>query len=305
MDTRKIEAFTKVFEHNSFSKAAKALYLSQPTISAHVAALEEELGVHLFDRIGRTIVPTQAGEILYQHAKNIFESSKLAISEIRKLEDRIVGKLEIGASTIAANYILPPALAQFYKQYPEVILDLSMGDTEEVVTMVKGNFLMLGVVGGLVATQGMHFEPVLGDALVLVLAQDLYQRYAHLPLLEMIQSVPWIVREEGSGTRMAAANGLAKLGINISSLHQAIIVRNANLMVECLKLGMGAAITSYLTVRDEIAAGTLVNVDIGANSIDRKFYIVYNKKRTLHPAAKKLIEFLRDELKIMVDPGSA
>lgn len=297
MDTRKIEAFTKVFEHNSFSKAARALYLSQPTISAHVAALEDELGVRLFDRIGRNIVPTRAGEILYYHAKNIFESSELAISEIRKLENRVIGKLDIGASTIAANYLLPRSMAQFYDLYPEVTLDLSIGDTEEIVTMVKGNFLMLGIVGGLVASQGLVFVPVLKDSLALVMAPGLYQRYAQLALVDMIQALPWVMREEGSGTRLAAATWLTKLGVNISNLHQAIIVRNAGVMVECANLGMGAAITSYLTVRSDIEQGNLVSVDIGDNIIERKFYIVYNKKRTLLPAAKKLIEFLKKDLR--------
>ena len=91
MDIRKIEAFSKVYEHSSFSKAGKALYLSQPTISAHVASLEQELEVQLFDRIGRSVVPTKAGEVLYRHAQKIFEASELAISELRKLQDRITG----------------------------------------------------------------------------------------------------------------------------------------------------------------------------------------------------------------------
>ena len=81
MDVRKIEAFAKVFEHKSFSKAGKSLYLSQPTISAHVAALEQELGVILFDRIGRTVVPTCAGEILYVHAQRIFDEHMAGIGE--------------------------------------------------------------------------------------------------------------------------------------------------------------------------------------------------------------------------------
>ncbi|MDY0275268.1 MAG: selenium metabolism-associated LysR family transcriptional regulator [Desulfomicrobium sp.] len=296
MDTRKIEAFTKVFEHNSFSKAGRALFLSQPTISAHVAALEEELGVQLFDRIGRTVVPTKAGEILYHHAKNIFESSELAISEIRKLENRVVGKLDIGASTIPANYLLPKAMAEFYMKYPEVTLDLSIGDTEEIVTMVKGNFLMLGLVGGLVTSQGLIFLPVLKDSLVLVMAHDLYQKYAHLSLHDLMLTVPWVVREEGSGTRQAAGTWLNKVGLSFSGLREAIIVRNAGVLLECVRLGMGAAITSYVTVRSEIKDGSLVSVDIGHNSIERQFYIVYNKKRTLLPAAQKLIKHLQHNL---------
>jgi len=177
MDIRRIEAFSKVFEYRSFSKAGKALFLSQPTISAHVAALEQELDVLLFDRIGRTVVPTKAGEVLYRHAKKIFEASELAISELRKMQDRITGRLDIGGSTIPANYIMPDILARFWQTFPEVVMDLRIGDSEDIVTQVRENALMLGVVGARFDGSDLHFEPVVSDSLVLVMTPDIYTRH--------------------------------------------------------------------------------------------------------------------------------
>jgi DNA-binding transcriptional LysR family regulator len=176
MDIRKIEAFSKVYEHCSFSKAGKSLYLSQPTISAHVASLEQELEVQLFDRIGRSVVPTKAGEVLYLHARKIFEASELAISELRKLQDRITGKLDIGGSTIPANYIMPEILAKFWKKYPEVIMDLRIGDSEDIVTQVRDNALMLGVVGAVFDSPDLHYEKIASDSLVLVMTPQLYRK---------------------------------------------------------------------------------------------------------------------------------
>jgi DNA-binding transcriptional LysR family regulator len=293
MDIRKIEAFSKVYEHCSFSKAGKSLYLSQPTISAHVASLEQELEVQLFDRIGRTVVPTKAGEVLYEHAKKIFEASELAISELRKLQDRITGKLDIGGSTIPANFIMPEILAKFWKKYPEVILDLRIGDSEEIVSQIRDNALMLGVVGAVFESPELHFEKIAVDSLVLVMTPQLYKSFRHLPVEELLRALPWVLREEGSGTRLAMSDSLSNFDIDINSLRAVIMVRNAGAMSKCLAAGMGASITSAITVQGELDNGTLVAVDLPGLKMDRSFHVVYNKKRSLFPAAIKLIEFLK------------
>ena len=294
MDIRKIEAFSKVYENRSFSRAGKELYLSQPTISAHVAALEQELEVQLFDRIGRTVVPTKAGDVLYQHAKRIFEASELAISEIRKLQDRITGKLDLGGSTIPANYILPPLLARFWQTYPEVIMDLHIGDTEDIVSRVRDNALMLGVVGGHFEAPDLHFEPIATDSLMLVMTPALKERYAHLGAEELLRSLPWVMREEGSGTRMAMAASLSGFSIDVNSLRTVMMVRNAGAMARCLSAGMGAAITSAITVAPELRSGQLVSVDLPGLQMNRSFYVVFNTRRSLFPAALKLIEYLKN-----------
>ncbi|KAF5057389.1 HTH-type transcriptional regulator CysL [anaerobic digester metagenome] len=294
MDIRKIEAFSKVYENRSFSRAGKELYLSQPTISAHVAALEQELEVQLFDRIGRTVVPTKAGDVLYQHAKRIFEASELAISEIRKLQDRITGKLDLGGSTIPANYILPPLLARFWQTYPEVIMDLHIADTEDIVSRVRDNALMLGVVGGHFEAPDLHFEPIATDSLMLVMTPALKERYAHLGAEELLRSLPWVMREEGSGTRMAMAASLAGFSIDVNSLRTVMMVRNAGAMARCLSAGMGAAITSAITVAPELRSGQLVSVDLPGLQMKRSFYVVFNTRRSLFPAALKLIEYLKN-----------
>lgn len=294
MDIRKLEAFSKVFEYKSFSKAGKSLYLSQPTISAHVAALEQELGVQLFDRIGRTVIATKAGEILYVHAKKIFEASYLAISDIRNLQNRIVGNLNIGASTIPASYLLPKLISNFWHNYPEVVLDVSIGDTEKIISLVKDNDLMFGVVGEIIEGFELNFDVMMKDVLVLVVSRSLYNKFRHLSLLEMLYAVPWVMREEGSGTRIATAKALSKLGVDMALLNPSVVVRNAVAMSECLRLGMGAGITSYLTVGDDVISGNLISVELGENIMQRNFYLVYNKKRTLIPAAIKLMEYLKN-----------
>ncbi|GAB1411078.1 selenium metabolism-associated LysR family transcriptional regulator [Desulfovibrionales bacterium] len=293
MDIRKIQAFAKVYEHASFSKAGKALYLSQPTISAHVASLEQELGLALFDRIGRTVVPTKAGEILYSHALRIFDAADLALSELHTLQDRVTGHLDIGGSTIPANFILPEFLAHFSQEFPEVILDLHVGDSEEIITAVRDNVLMLGVVGAVLDSAELVYEPILQDRLVLVMTPGLYRRFSCSDTAELLRSLPWVMREEGSGTRLAMITGLARLGIDVRDLKSVITVRNAGVMSRCIQAEMGAGITSASTVQSLLEKGLLVAVTVPNLCLERHFYIVYNKRRTLFPAALRLIDFLK------------
>jgi len=293
MDIRKIEAFSKVFEHKSFSKAGKALYLSQPTISAHVASLEQELGVVLFDRIGRSVVPTRAGEILYSHAQKIFEASDIALSEIRKFQNRITGKLDIGGSTIPANFVLPQYLAAFLKLYPEVLFDLHIGDSEEIITAVRENSLILGVVGTRKDAFDLEFDFMADDSLVLVMHSRIYEKFRHLSGDIFLKSVPWVLREEGSGTRVAMEKSLANIQLSIHELNIAITVRNSVAMARCVRAGMGAAITSSITVADGLNDNTLVSIDLPGMSMERSFYIVYNKRRSLFPAAVRLIDYFK------------
>lgn len=301
MDIRKLEAFARVFEYCSFSKAGKALYLSQPTISAHVAALEQELGAVLFDRIGRMVVPTKAGEVLYAHAVKIFEISSEAISEIHRLQERVTGRLELGGSTIPANYILPAYLARFWKKYPDVILDLRIGDSEEIVAQMQEGKLMLGVVGGMFGGPELEYVPLVRDRLALVMVPALRDKYADGDAVSMVRNLPWVMREEGSGTRAAMDAALEHLGLEARALHVSIMVRNAGAMARCLEEGMGAGITSAVTVRDALCSGHLVSVDLPDLRMERSFYAVFHKKRSLFPAAAKLIEFLQTNLKFTED----
>lgn len=227
------------------------------------------------------------------HALRIFDAADFALSEIHTLQERITGRLDIGGSTIPANYILPSLLASFWQKFPEVVLDLRVGDSEEIITAVRDNVLMIGIVGSVLDTPELIYEPMLQDTLVLVMTPELKERFAQCDTDAFLRSLPWVMREEGSGTRLAMVSGLAKLGIDVRSLNVTITVRNASVMSRCIQAGMGAAITSALTVQNFLDDGRLVAVDVSGLDLERCFYIVYNKRRTLFPAAVKLIEYLK------------
>lgn len=292
MDIHKIIAFAKVYELRSFSKAGKELYLSQPTISAHVAALESELEVLLFDRIGRCVVPTKAGHILYRHAQSMFASMHLAKAEIRQLQDRVAGEVDLGGSSIPAHYLLPEFLAWFHARYPEVVVDLRIGDSAQMVEAVQEGSLTVAVVGSAPSSPELRAVPMLRDDVALVMSPELARRYGHLSGAELLCSLPWVVREVGSGTRQVMEQALLALGLSWQDIRSVAVVRQASIMARCLEAGMGAGMTSTFTVRDSLQQGRLVRVDLPGVVVERQFYLVYHAKQTLFPAVYRLMEEL-------------
>jgi len=295
MDFRRLEAFCKVYENRGFSKAGQALFLSQPTISAHVSSLEEELDTPLFDRLGRAILPTKAGDILYGHSLEVFARLREAKAEIEALRERVGGDLDVGASTIPAHYIVPGILAGFLTRYPEVKVRLHMGDSRRITDQVKEGVLTLGVVGAkydepdLVHTLLMRDELIVIASPGLLASRKIDAASAELSLEEAMHW-PWVMREQGSGTRKAFEAALVPAGCDPRRLHVAVEVASNETVLHCARGSMGLALTSRLAAAMFLGSGELVQVRFPALQFNREFYVVYHGKRHLFPAAKRLIE---------------
>ena len=296
MDLRKLEAFCKVYENMSFSKAGRELYLSQSTISSHISALEDELGVLLFDRAGRSVLRTPAAQILYKRAMEVFQILERSVSEIALLNKKISGSLAIGGSTIPSNYLLPPILADFCSLYPSVKIDLRVGDSSQIGNMVASGELMLGVVGAETGSAELACLPVMSDRLVLVGSPVFGERFSELGEEALWQSIPWIMREPGSGTRKALERALLREGVTVRNLNTVITVQNTEAMLRCLVAGMGVSVTSGMVVQDRIDSGELVEIDVPALHFQRNFYVIHHRNGSLFPAGKKFLEFLQEHL---------
>src|SRR5256884_8305366 len=137
MDLRRLEVFAKVAELGSFSRAAEALYLTQPTVSEHVRALEDELGVQLLDRLGRGATPTRAGQLLLGYARRILGLAREAQQALDQFQGRMSGELVIGGSTIPGEYGLPPLIGTFKTKKPDISVSLLIGDSRQVGAWVE------------------------------------------------------------------------------------------------------------------------------------------------------------------------
>lgn len=198
MDLHHLKIFLSVFKHRSFSKASQDLCLTQPTISDHIQTLEKELKCKLFDRLGRTILPTKEAEILNLYATEVIEKADTLKEVIGNLNKEIEGELVIGASNIPGNYLLPSLLASFHKKFPSVSFQVTISDSRGVVEKVAKHELLMGIVGAQIRNAQINYLPLMEDDLITVASPSMIPK-TQMSLEDLIH-YPIILREEGSGT---------------------------------------------------------------------------------------------------------
>ncbi len=296
MDISRLETFCKVYEVRSFSQAARELYVSQPTVSTHILSLEKELSQPLFDRVGKNVIPTRAGDMLYMYARKITMLVKQAQEEIQLLSKKVVGEVRLGGSTIPSNYILPLVLNSYRKKYPEVRLCLEIGDSLNIQKKVAEGVLEIGVVGAKGGDRDLIFESLFEDELVFIGRRDYLEG---CETLEDIISLPWIMRESGSGTRRAIEEALVRHGIRPRDLNVRARVFSTEALLRCVREGVGISVTSRLAAEDLGNRSDIVIRTFPFLQFQRKFYVVYHSQRTFFPAAKAFLQELRERVSLV------
>ncbi len=295
MDVRKLEAFCKVYEFQSFSKAGEELYLSQPTISSHVANLEGELGVKLFDRMGRKVLATEAGHVLYKSAVIVFENLDRAKASIEMLRDKVVGELVVGCSTIPSHNIMPDLLNGFSTKYPQVSFTIHTSDSSEVIKRVVDGEWPVGIVGSKPEDIHLVSELLQEDEIVVVAATNaswLPQNAAGFTI-EELAALPWVMRAKGSGTRHAMEDGLNAIGKTLNDLNIRCRVETTCEALAHTVSGVGVSITSRLACDSYLESGAITQLKVPQLAGNRGFYLIYHSDRHMFPALKKFVEFTR------------
>lgn len=296
MEFRKLQAFVRVYELQSFSLAARDLFLSQPTISTHIISLEQDLRVSLFDRIGRKVIPTQAGEILYQAVQDMFRILDEARSNIQELTSQVSGMVIMGGSTIPANYLLPGVLSSFRRIYSDVCVDLRTADSIKISHDVLEGRLDFGLVGGYAEHLDLENHLLFTDELMVVAAPDIASKYPQVITPQQLPDLPWVMREKGSGTRQAMEEALHKHKMDISSLPGKALVQSTEAMVRCVLSGLGAGVTSRLAVDEFLSSGQLARLEVSDLNIRRRFYLIKHRRRTLYLCASMLMQHILSQL---------
>lgn len=255
LDFRKIEAFCKVCEQGSFSKAGEVLFLSQPTVSAHIIALERELEVRLLDRMGRIVLPTPAGEILYKYARQAFDRLEAAKAEINAIASEVTGELLIGCSTIPAHHLLPRVITKFLRKHPKVRPNLVVASSEIICRQVLEGEIMAGIVGAdAVMEADLALTPLLEDDIV-VIASPYLEGLPPMPesgasgrvttlSFEDACVLPWVLREQRSTTRQAFEDALRTAGYSPRLLRARLTVDSSHAAVQYVEAGLGVACIS-------------------------------------------------------------
>lgn len=294
MNLKQLEAFARVAEAKSFSEAAKILYLTQPTVSAHVASLEKELEVCLLMRSTKEVSLTEEGEILYDYAMQMLELEQQIRERFgsRKKEGAV---LRIAASTIPSQYLLPEIMVRFRERYPGVRLRVMETDSAGAVEQILSRRADIGFAGTVLEEKQCVYIPFYQDELVVIIpGEGLEGPESAAETAAWIRRMPVILREEGSGTRKEAQRLLRQMGIELSELNIVASIQNQETIKRSVRNGMGISILSRLAAEDEIRSGVLRAVPLGETGGKRNINLVFDRRSLHSTEAEKLIDLVKE-----------
>lgn len=293
MNLKQLEAFVCVAETKSFSVTAKQLYLTQPTVSAHIASLEKELNACLLVRNTKGVALSETGKELYAYAEQMLELER-KIKERFGLDGRSAGSvLRVAASTVPAQYLLPDIMAVFLKNYPDEQIKIMESDSAGVIEMIRTHRADIGFTGTVIERGNCTYFPFYQDELVLITPMEkrfLERKERGENISRWIGKEPFIMREEGSGTRKEAEKILSSRGINLSEFNVAAVVENPETVKRSVENGVGISILSRLTAEEEAMAGKLLVFPLEEMGGRRAINLVYDAGYPHLPAADKFIQ---------------
>lgn len=299
MNLKQLEAFVRIADSGSFSKAAKELYLTQPTISAHISALEKELNTRLFVRNTKEVRLSDSGTVLFDYAKQMVVLQKKIEDSFAVREENAQQCITIAASTIPAQYLLPGILANFNEKYPNQQFKILESDSAKVVEQVVNHTVDIGFTGTVIDKRLCKYIPFYQDELV-VIAPNV-EKYSRIK--EEHTNATWIsrealiMRESGSGTRKEAEKQLRKIGVNPNRLNVIASMENPEAIKRAVASGMGVSIISRLAAEEEIEKGSLLALPISTEDLRRDINVIYNRNLQLSRSSERFIKVVKEMYK--------
>jgi len=297
----RLRTLVMVAQSGSISKAALDLHLTQPAVTKHIQSLEEYYGKSLIDRSAREAVLTEEGRLLYRYVLEVLRLMNEAETALAKMSKTVQGSLRIGASSIPGQYILPLALGEFSRNYPEVDIVVEMGDTEQITRLVLENKVDLGLVGNPVKERQLECYPCAEDELVLILPLDHPLAQVEEIRAEDLCGEKMVWREIGSGTRKTVEGWLAQVGVKLGEKKGSIELGSTGAVVAAVEAGLGLSIVSIWAVVRPLAWKTLAVRRLKDLSMKRRLYVIRSTQNTRRPAQAFSDFILGDEGKCALE----
>ena len=289
MDTylNQLKIFHVTAREGSFTRAAAALFLTQPGISKHIKDLEEHYGTRLFDRLGKKVALTRAGEILFAKTETIFNIISQLKVEIDELQGLQGGLLKIGASMTIGVYVLPPVLARFRETYPQVDISLDVAVNRQVEEHLLNNAIDIGFLGAPAADGRLVTGPFLTDELVVIVPMNHeWARRDFVPPHELINQT-FVMAKEGSGTRRIIEARLADRGI---TLKKTVEFGHTEAVKKAVESGLGVGILSKLAIDREEYLGLIKSLRLEGVDLTRTFFFAYRQDKYLNTVTKTFLQ---------------
>lgn len=292
-DLRQLEIFRRVVELKSFSRAAEKVFLAQASVSERIAGLERLVGIRLLNRLGRQVVPTRAGELLYKHAVLLLDMKATATLEMENFLGLKRGVIRVGGSTIPGEYILPGVIGKFHEKFPGISVTITISDTSDIEKRVIGGELELGIVGSRSSNRILQVRRIWRDELVLAVSREHPWAAKRAVLPEELTGQPFILRERGSGTLRTAQEYLEKMNpAGTDALHVVARFGSSTAVKEGIKAGVGVSIISSRAIKTELETGLLKAIRIKGFPMSRSFYLIRDKRRIASPSCQAMLDFL-------------
>lgn len=290
MNLEYLKTFYITVECNSISKAAKLLHMSQPGVSIQVQALEKELGVSLLSRSNKGVELTEEGQVVYDYAVSL-----LAIQDnIERQLDCIKNKqteIVVSSCTTVGSYALPCSLYTFREKYPNVNVLLDITNSSSVIKKVVDGSTRIGIIEGKLQNNGLIFTKVTSDNLKLVVAPKRFKKPI-ISIDEFLQ-LPFIIRENGSGTKAVIVEALEKANTNICKANVVMEISSPEAIKSAVTAGKGFSIFSKLAIKKELATGALKEVEISGVDFTADYFLVHSSDYILKGTEKDFADFVK------------
>lgn len=274
------------------TKVAREMYISQPSISQSINELEAELGVKLFDRIGKKLFLTHEGEVFLNYTRRMLNLYDEGIKSLREFTDNKKGKIVIGASTTIGIYILPEIIKDFSSKFRDLEISLIIENTKNIEKLILENKIDFAFVEGEIHSDEIVREIEWNDELVFICGDENELRNLKVVSGKMLENQKLIMREVGSGTREHTELFLKKNKIKFNTFLE---LGNTEAIKRTVEANLGIGCVSYRVVEDQINAGKLFCFRLEEGKIERALYLIMHKDKFLSNNMKMFIEYTRDK----------
>jgi DNA-binding transcriptional LysR family regulator len=271
LENFRLRVFRTVAEHLNFRMAAEHLFLTQPAVTQQIKALEDDLGVRLFDRSANRVSLTSQGSVLLAYSKRIAALVADAEHELISGDGKLSGELSLGVSTTIAQYVLPRLLGAFLDEHPRVQFSLHSGNTGAIVQLLLDNKIMLGLIEGPARERGIHAEPFMQDELVLITPPSFESDHISR---DQLASLNLLMREHGSGSRRVVEIALKKAGVKLKSFKRIMDLDSTEAIKSAVEAGLGLGFVSRWAISKELELGLLKFAGVADIKVTRNFSLI-------------------------------
>lgn len=297
---RQLKIFEAAARHLSFTRAAKELFLTQPAVSMQVKQLEEGLGVRLFEQLGKRLYLTEAGLEVHAYSRTITQELDELESVLARVKGVRGGRLRISVAT-TANYFIPTLLGRFSQRYPDITVSLDVTNRQTLLRQLAENTVDLVVMGRPPAEADVEAVPFKDNPLVVVAPPDHTLAGKRKIPLKRLQEETFLVREPGSGTRIAMERFFNERGMKLKT---GMEVGSNEAIKQSVQAGLGLGLLSRATIEQELTLKRLVVLDVEDFPIMRHWYVVHRKGKRLSAAAEVFRGFVLDSNHMLQGPRS-